>query len=147
MLNNKQERFAQEYVVDLNATQAATRAGYSARTANEQGSRLLAHASVQERINELSEAAAKRNDVTVDGVLENLARLRDKAEENGQLSAAVRAEELIGKYLAMFVDRQKFEDARLNQMSDEDWVSTLPFSDATKAAILRDLDPGKASLN
>lgn len=42
----KQERFIAEYLIDLNATQAAIRAGYSKKTANEQGARLLANASV-----------------------------------------------------------------------------------------------------
>ena len=40
-LTAKQQRFCEEYLIDLNATQAAVRAGYSAKTANEQGSRLL----------------------------------------------------------------------------------------------------------
>ncbi len=48
----KQARFVAEYLIDLNATQAATRAGYSPRTANEQGSRLLADASVAAAIAE-----------------------------------------------------------------------------------------------
>lgn len=47
MLTPKQQRFVAEYLVDSNATQAAIRAGYSKRTANEQGSRLLAKASVK----------------------------------------------------------------------------------------------------
>lgn len=42
----KQQRFVEEYLIDLNGTQAAVRAGYSARTANEQAARLLANASV-----------------------------------------------------------------------------------------------------
>ncbi|HHH0240812.1 TPA: terminase small subunit [Yersinia enterocolitica] len=46
-LTDKQELFAREYIVDLNATQAAIRAGYSAKTANEQASRLLANVNVQ----------------------------------------------------------------------------------------------------
>ena len=49
-LTAKQKRFCDEYLIDLNATQAAIRAGYSARTANEQGARLLANVSVQEYI-------------------------------------------------------------------------------------------------
>ena len=47
-LTPKQARFVDEYLIDLSATQAAIRAGYSARTANEQGARLLAKASIQE---------------------------------------------------------------------------------------------------
>ncbi len=40
-LTPKQARFVEEYLIDLNATQAAIRAGYSAKTANEQGAQLL----------------------------------------------------------------------------------------------------------
>jgi phage terminase small subunit len=49
---DQQQRFVEEYLIDLNATQAAIRAGYSERTANEQGSRLLANVSVSEAIAE-----------------------------------------------------------------------------------------------
>lgn len=51
-MNDKQQRFVQEYVKDFNATQAAIRAGYSERTAQEQGSRLLSQVMVQEAIDE-----------------------------------------------------------------------------------------------
>ncbi len=51
-LTDKQKRFADEYLIDLNATQAAIRAGYSAKTANEQGSQLLSITKVQEYIAE-----------------------------------------------------------------------------------------------
>lgn len=54
-LTDKQELFAREYLKDLNATQAAIRAGYSEKTANEQGARLLANVSVAKRIAELKE--------------------------------------------------------------------------------------------
>ncbi len=46
----KQQRFADEYLIDCNATQAAIRAGYARNSANEQGARLLAKASVREYI-------------------------------------------------------------------------------------------------
>ena len=49
-LNEKQRRFVDEYLIDLNATQAAIRAGYSVKTANEQGSQLLAKLSIQSEI-------------------------------------------------------------------------------------------------
>ena len=59
-LTDKQELFAREYLKDLNATQAAIRAGYSAKTAQEQASRLLSNVMVQSRISELK---AERNEV------------------------------------------------------------------------------------
>ena len=46
----RQQRFVEEYLLDLNGTQAAIRAGYSARTANEQAARLLANVSVRSAI-------------------------------------------------------------------------------------------------
>ena len=57
----KQQRFIEEYLIDLNATQAAIRAGYSAKTANEQGARLLANVSVRSAI---AEAKTKRSEDT-----------------------------------------------------------------------------------
>lgn len=69
----KQEQFVREYLIDLNATQAARRAGYSEATANEQGARLLANVSVQEAIAAAKAARAKRTEVTADRVLRELA--------------------------------------------------------------------------
>jgi len=72
----KQQAFVREYLIDLNATQAAIRAGYSARTANEQGARLLANVSVRSAI-ELAQAdRAERTQVNADWVL---TRLHDSA--------------------------------------------------------------------
>ena len=51
-LTEKQQRFVDEYLIDLNATQAAIRAGYSAKTADVQGSRMLANVKVQQAISE-----------------------------------------------------------------------------------------------
>ena len=51
-MTKKQKRFVEEYLIDLNATQACIRAGYKTKTANEQGARLLANVSIQEAIAE-----------------------------------------------------------------------------------------------
>ena len=51
-LTEKQQRFVDEYLIDLNATQAAIRAGYSAKTAQEQGSQNLSKLMVQQAIAE-----------------------------------------------------------------------------------------------
>jgi len=69
-LTAKQKLFVQEYLKDLNATQAAIRAGYSERTANEQGSRLLTKVSVQEAIQEAMDERSARTKITSDMVLE-----------------------------------------------------------------------------
>lgn len=74
-LTPKQQRFVEEYLVDLNATQAAIRAGYSAKTANEQGARLLANVSVQAAITERMKARQERTEITQDRVLAELAKI------------------------------------------------------------------------
>lgn len=71
-LNPRQQRFVDEYLVDLNATQAAIRAGYSAKTANEQGSELLAKLSVQAAISEARQRQQDRTQITADRVLVEL---------------------------------------------------------------------------
>lgn len=74
-LTPKQERFCQEYLIDLNATQAATRAGYSKKTANEQGARLLANVSVSSHINKLKLERSRNTGITAERVLEEIAKL------------------------------------------------------------------------
>ena len=74
-LTARQERFVAEYLIDLNATQAAKRAGYSEKTANEQGSRLLANVKVAAAIAEAQAKRSKRTEITQDRVIAELAKL------------------------------------------------------------------------
>ncbi len=75
MMNEKKERFAQEYLVDLNATQAAIRAGYSEKTARSQGQRLLTDVDIQAAITAGQKARSERTLITQDRVLEELASI------------------------------------------------------------------------
>jgi len=74
-LNEKQARFAREYLVDLNATQAAIRAGYSEKTAHVQGSRLLTNAEVTAEVQRLMAKREQRTEVTADRVVKELAHI------------------------------------------------------------------------
>lgn len=77
ILTPKQERFCEEYVVDLNGTQAAIRAGYSEKTAQEQASQNLSKLIIQNRVSELKKEISDRNKITVDecvSILADLAR-------------------------------------------------------------------------
>lgn len=71
----KQKRFVDEYLVDLNATQAAIRAGYSKKTAQEQSARLLSNVMVQQRVQDQMKAREQRTGITQDRVLQELARI------------------------------------------------------------------------
>jgi len=71
----KQRVFVREYLKDLNATQAAIRAGYSEATARSQGQRLLTDADIQAAIQSAMDARSKRAEITADRVLQEIARL------------------------------------------------------------------------
>lgn len=70
-----QRAFCQEYLIDLNATQSAIRAGYSQKTANVKASQLLTMPHVTNYIDKLVTARSRRTEVTADRVLEELARI------------------------------------------------------------------------
>lgn len=74
-LTAKQQRFCDEYLIDLNATQAAIRAGYSAKTADQQGSRMLTNVKVQQEIAEKMAERSKRTGINQDRVLQEIAKL------------------------------------------------------------------------
>lgn len=74
-LTPKQKRFVEEYLVDLNATAAAKRAGYSEKTACEQAARLLANVKVQTAVQEAKQARQERTEITQDMVLRETAKL------------------------------------------------------------------------
>src|SRR4051812_27986220 len=89
-LTPKQQRFVEEYLIDLNATQAAIRSGYSPKTACEQGSRLLANVKVQSAIAEGRKKLAEKAGISTERVLKEYGRLafldiRKAFDENGNL--------------------------------------------------------------
>lgn len=124
-LNRRQKLFIDEYLVDLNATQAAIRAGYSERTARSQGQRLLTNVDIRARIDELMKTRADRLQLDAYWVLKRLMEVSDRcmqAEpvmefdhalgemvETGEYkfdsNGANRATELIGRHLGMFANK------------------------------------------
>lgn len=74
-MNKRQELFIQEYLIDLNGTQAAIRAGYSPKTANEQASRLLANVNIRARIEKAMAERSRRTGINQDRVLLELAKI------------------------------------------------------------------------
>lgn len=150
-LTAKQKLFVQEYLVDLNASQAALRAGYSKKTAYRIGAELLQKTSVSNAIHKAMDERAKRTQVTADKVVTELAKVgfcsaRDVMEwgpggvrlkESSELTAdqaatvaevsetttkdggslrlkqhdKIRALELLGKHLGMFLDKKEITGA------------------------------------
>lgn len=75
MASDKQERFCEEYLIDMNAKQAAIRAGYSEKTAEVQASRLLSKAKVQKMVQEKRERLSKKLGISQEMVLEGYRKL------------------------------------------------------------------------
>ncbi|WP_025154223.1 terminase small subunit [Morganella morganii] len=74
-LNDKQEMFCREYLVDLNATQAAIRAGYSDKTARSQANRMLTNVDIEKRIQELMSSRSEQLKVDAEYVLRRLVEI------------------------------------------------------------------------
>ena len=112
-LTQKQETFCEEYVKCGNAAEAYRRA-YSAgkmkpETVRKAASRLMAEGRVAARVRQMRSAAAHNAQLTLEGHLHALARLRDLAVEEGQLSAAISAEISRGKAAGLYTDRVRTE--------------------------------------
>ena len=125
-LTPKQKRFCDEYLIDLNATQAAIRAGYSEKTANEIGTQNLAKVSIREYIDSRLNTKERSLIASQDEVLETLTRIimGDErgtalvgvgmgAQEVSQVpptnAEKIRAAEILGKYYKLFTDRQELD--------------------------------------
>ena len=104
-MNAKQKRFCDEYLIDLNATQAAIRAGYSEKTARQIGQKMLSIVDVRAYIDEQLELIHTEKTADAREVLEYFtAVLRNKnASEKDRLKAA----ELLGKYYGLFTEKME----------------------------------------
>ena len=110
-MNHRQIIFVEEYLIDLNATKAAIRAGYAERSATVTASKLLTKANIQAAIQIAQLARSERTQITVDKVLEDIELIKLNAmqqEDDGKMfnhAGALKACELQGKHLGMFVDK------------------------------------------
>ena len=129
-MTDRQNVFVQEYLKDLNATQAAIRAGYSQHTAYSIGQRLLRNVEVSQAINSAMSERQQRTALTADYVLENLHEIAQRCMQKSPVMVkreqaiddegrhiwtfdaknALRALELIGKHMGMFNDHHKEQE-------------------------------------
>lgn len=116
-LTPKQKRFVEEYLIDLNATQAAIRAGYSEKTARKIGNENLTKPDIQSVIQEKIQEREKRTEVTSDRVVQELAKiafadLKDFVtwDENG----------------VMIIDSDQVDGTVLAEISETTNIQTFP---------------------
>lgn len=101
-LTVKQQRFVDEYLVDCHATNAAIRAGYSAKTADTIASNLMKKSWVMEKIQAGQKKKSKKRGLSATWVLK---RLVYESKTAVTAAARVKALELVGKHMGMFTDK------------------------------------------
>jgi len=105
-LTHKQQRFIDEYLLDLNATKAAIRAGYSAKTARQMGAENLSKPAISRAIADAMQQRSAQARIDSGWVLSQAIKLYEMAWERSDLRTALRALEMIGKH----VDVQAFKE-------------------------------------
>jgi hypothetical protein len=126
-LDPREETFCSCYVAIGEPTfshkkASAEAAGFAEPSAANQATKLLRRLDIQERIRELHAANMQRNMITVDKVLADLEHDKLMAREKGDIASAIRADELQGKYLALFVDRQEITESGRRELSEKEAV-------------------------
>jgi len=129
-LTPKQRRFVEEYLVDLNATQAAIRAGYSQKTARQMGDENLSKPDIAKAVHEAQQARSKRTEITQDYVLKGIVETVERCRQavpvydrsgnpilvetaTGEIAPAyafdaknvLKGFELLGRHLKLFTDK------------------------------------------
>ena len=127
-LTEMQMRFAELLVFGdetgpLTQTEAAVKAGYSPKRARQEGSELCnprLSPLVVKYIGELREERLKKHEVTYEGHVAELARLREAALRKGSFSSAVNAEANRGKAAGLYIDRKIIKTGKLEDMSEQE---------------------------
>jgi len=108
-LTAKQEMFCREYLVDLNATQAAIRAGYSSNAASEIGSENLGKPQISDRISELMAERTQRVTVSADYVLERAKMIHEACWNQDDAKNSIAALKLVGDHVNVQAFKQHTE--------------------------------------
>ncbi len=131
----KQKRFCNEYLIDCNATQAAIRAGYSAKTAYSVGQRMLKNVEVKKYIDEQFEKLKNDNIADTQEIMEYLTSVMrgeqkeqvplmyyDKQileEKSASIKERLKAAELLGKRYSLFTEKMELETAASVKIMDD----------------------------
>ena len=128
-LTEKQEKFCRIYATeDVTRTEAAKLAGYSDTTAPIAGSRFLNgrdYPHILARIGEIKEELSRKYEVSFDGHVRQLAKIRDMALEKGNYTAAVAAEKSRGQVAGLYISRSEILVGKIDQMSREEVLAEI----------------------
>ena len=151
-LTEMQMRFAEYYVYGdesgpMTKTEAAIKAGYSPKRARQEGSELTTpklSPLVVKYMGELREERLKKHEVTYEGHVAELARLREAALKKGSFSSAVNAEANRGKAAGLYIDRKIIKTGKLEDLSEQELEAKMKQILDDYAQII-DVTPSKSS--
>lgn len=121
-LTPKQERFVQEYMIDLNATQAAIRAGYSAKTAYSIGNENLSKPEIAKSIEEAQAKRATECGIDAAWVLREARRTYEACHDADKLSEAVSALKLVGTHISVQAFKERVAQEHTLSGDMEKWL-------------------------
>src|ERR1044072_334671 len=124
-LTGMQKQFCEEYLKDMNATQAVLRAGYKTKHPNRIAFQLMENQAIRITIDALRAERNKSTDVTKDFVLRGIQKAIRLAEEANNLNALLRGHELLARHLGMFIERTEIsgpdgEAIKMEQKTKQD---------------------------
>ena len=151
-LTEMQQRFAEFLVFGgpdgpMTQTEAALAAGYSPKRARQEGSELCnprLSPLVVKYIGELKEERLRKHEVTYEGHIAELARLREAALKKGSFSSAVNAEANRGKAAGLYIDRNIIKTGKLEDMSEQELEAKMKQLLSDYGQII-DVTPSKSS--
>ena len=151
-LTEMQQRFAEFLVFGgpdgpMTQTEAALAAGYSPKRARQEGSELCnprLSPLVVKHIGELKEERLRKHEVTYEGHVAELARLREAALKKGSFSSAVNAEANRGKAAGLYIDRKIIKTGKLEDMSEQELEAKIKQLFTDYGQII-DVTPSKSS--
>jgi Terminase small subunit len=146
-LTPKQQRFIKEYLVDLNATQAAIRAGYSAMTAYSAGQRLLKHVDVARGIAEAQQKHAEKCEITLDLLTEMTVEAYRTAMADGSAKGADAAVDAAVKAVAQLSRMHGFDVGKRSNERDPIEDLTAPERDAVLKMVEAALERARGEAN
>ena len=151
-LTEMQQRFAEFLVFGgpdgpMTQTEAALAAGYSPKRARQEGSELCnpkLSPLVVKNIGQLKEERLKKHEVTYEGHVAELARLREAALKKGSFSSAVNAEANRGKAAGLYIDRKIIKTGKLEDLSEQELEAKMK-QILTDYGQIIDVTPSKSS--
>jgi phage terminase small subunit len=119
-LTGKQEIFVNEYLVDLNATEAAIRAGYSKKTAYSIGFENLRKPEIDAAIQQATKERGMRTEIDADYVLRTIQETVEGCKETGNANGVLKGCELLGRHLKLFTEKIENTDKIVLMVSEQD---------------------------